>query len=91
MRTATVLSCAGLFAPLLHGVPAVRADVEITMPDARTSWVGGSTVEIKWRDDRKAPPLDVFGSFSVYLCWGSNKVPVRSLAREREGGRAADA
>lgn len=78
MRTATLLSAiAGAF---LLQIPASLADVEITTPDAKTKWVGGSTVEMKWRDDKKEPKLDQFGAFSVYLCWGSNNVPVSERA-----------
>ena len=53
-----------------------RADVEITTPSANTVWAGGSTVEIVWRDNGERPSLDKFISFTLYLCWGSNAVPV---------------
>lgn len=84
MRSATVLSTiAGAF---LLQIPLALANIEITTPNAETSWVGGSTVEMKWRDDLKDPSLDDFTTFNVYLCWGSNDVPVSTRGGTGIGG-----
>jgi hypothetical protein len=60
-------------------LPLSLADIEITTPNANTKWAGGSTVEMKWKDNGDSPSLDEFSTFSVYLCWGSNDVPVLYL------------
>ncbi|KAF8540821.1 cell wall synthesis protein KRE9/KNH1-domain-containing protein [Trichophaea hybrida] len=63
---------------IIHFVllPLSLADVEITTPNANTKWAGGSTVEMKWKDNGGSPALDEFSTFNVYLCWGSNDVPL---------------
>ncbi|KAI5814412.1 cell wall synthesis protein KRE9/KNH1-domain-containing protein, partial [Pyronema omphalodes] len=36
----------------------------------------GTTVQIDWKDDGSEPSLDKFTTFSVWLCMGSNAVPL---------------
>lgn len=68
MRPSTLFS---LFA-CLAVVPFSLADIEITKPDADTTWSGGSTVSIEWKDSGEDPSLDDFSTFGINLCMGSN-------------------
>ncbi|KAA8894586.1 beta-1,6-glucan boisynthesis protein-like protein [Sphaerosporella brunnea] len=72
MRSLSFLSAA--ISALL--VRQVAADIQITSPTASTKWTGGTTVQMMWKDDGNSPSLDQFSTFNVFLCWGSNDVPM---------------
>ena len=80
-----VLPVAVLLLPLLLLPLRCRADIEITSPRANTVWEGDSTVEMSWKDNGAKPELKDFGTYSVYLCWGSNGAPVGPSSPPRGG------
>ncbi|KAE8210702.1 hypothetical protein CF319_g2239 [Tilletia indica] len=61
---AAILSCC-LLASNVH------AGVYLTSPDSKTKESGGSSLEIRWRDDHKKPSLKSWGNLTFWLGTGS--------------------
>ncbi|ODQ67972.1 cell wall synthesis KRE9KNH1 [Nadsonia fulvescens var. elongata DSM 6958] len=50
----------------------VSADFTVIGPAAGSTYTGGSTVVVQWKDDGESPALDTFDTLQVLICTGPN-------------------
>ncbi|KAF2431354.1 beta-1,6-glucan boisynthesis protein-like protein [Tothia fuscella] len=54
-------------------VPTILADVQFTSPAPGSSFTGGGSIKIAWKDSGDAPSISDLATYQLFLCAGGNE------------------